>query len=74
LLVEQDRSDDRQQQERTEMKYRQEYETIKQAASRERTRINELHENNLDKLLDDAKQDTSRKLTAAWNEKPPQVR
>ncbi|UJR26666.1 hypothetical protein I4U23_007983 [Adineta vaga] len=60
--------------ERTEIEYRQEYETIKQIASQERTRINELHEKNLDKILSEAKDETNQKLITAWNEKPPKAK
>lgn len=59
--------------ERVELDFRQEYEFLKQTANRERTRINELHENNLDRALDVAKSETNEKLITAWNDKPFKV-
>ena len=58
----------------SEIKFRQEYDIIKQTATEERTRINELHETNLDNLLDSAKNETNQKLNDAWNENPLKVR
>lgn len=59
--------------EASDLQFRQEYDSIKQDANRERGRINELHEKNLDTLLDTAKNETSRQLSAAWSEKPLKV-
>jgi len=56
--------------ERTEIEFRQDYGFLKQTAVRERARINQLHENNLDSTLDIAKVDTQTKLNAAWKENP----
>jgi hypothetical protein len=53
-----------------EQEFRQDYDVIKQTATQERTRINELHENNLDSILDIAKKETYQKLNTAWNENP----
>jgi hypothetical protein len=55
------------------LNFRQDYDLIKQKAARERTRINELHENNLDSILDIAKKETNDKLNTAWNENPLKV-
>jgi hypothetical protein len=56
-----------------EQEFRQDYDLIKQTATQERTRINELHENNLDSILDIAKKETYQKLNTAWNENPIKV-
>lgn len=53
--------------------FRGEYEALKQSANRERTRVNELHENNLDTILSIAKNQTNQKLINAWNEIPIKV-
>jgi len=57
----------------SESDFRQEYEFLKQSASRERTRINELHEIHLDTALNNAKIEANKKLINAWNEKPLKV-
>ena len=57
----------------SEIEFRQEYETLKQSAGRERTRINELHEKYLDTALNAAKTEANKKLINAWNEKPLKV-
>lgn len=62
-----------QQYETTEIEFRQEYDYLKQSASRERTRLNEFHENNLDIALNKAKNEANRKLLNAWNDKPLKV-
>ncbi|CAF3600482.1 unnamed protein product [Rotaria sp. Silwood1] len=59
--------------EQSDIDFRREYDVIKQAANRERTRINELHEKNLDTILTNAKNETNKKLIAAWNENPLKV-
>lgn len=57
----------------TEIEYRQEYDYLKQSANRERTRLNELHENNLDIAMNKAKNEANRKLINTWNDKPLKV-
>ncbi|CAF3641826.1 unnamed protein product [Rotaria socialis] len=57
----------------SDVEFRLTYDTIKRTANEERTRINELHEKNLDSLLDTAKNETNQKLIAAWNENPLQT-
>jgi L-lactate utilization protein LutC len=59
--------------EKADVEFRQEYDFLKQTANRERTRINELHENNLDRALDVAKSETNEKLITAWNDQPLKV-
>ena len=59
--------------ETSEVNFRQEYDVLKQTADRERARINELHEKNLDQALDTAKKETYDKLIAAWKTKPLKV-
>ncbi|CAF1151760.1 unnamed protein product [Rotaria sordida] len=56
-----------------EIEFSRGYDFILQTANRERTRINELHEKNLDAVLDNAKNETNQKLIAVWNEKPLNV-
>jgi hypothetical protein len=58
----------------SEIEFRQEYDFLKQSANRERTRINEVHEKNLDNALNTAKTSANKKLINAWNEKPLKVR
>jgi len=74
LLATQNPDDAQKQYEKIEMEFRREYDTIKQTAGRERARINQLHETNLDKVLDSAKNETNQKLIAVWNENPLKVR
>lgn len=54
--------------------FRREYEALKSSASRERTRINEIHETHLDLATNKAKTDANEKLIRAWNSKPVKVR
>jgi len=70
LLANRNASLAQQQYEMSEIEFRQEYEFLKQSASRERTRINELHETHLDSTLNTAKAEANKKLINAWNEKP----
>ena len=59
--------------ERADKEFRQDYDFLKQTASDERTRINELHEQNLDQALDIAKKETRERLMKLWKEKPLNV-
>ncbi|CAF0952162.1 unnamed protein product [Adineta steineri] len=70
ILAKKNSTEAQRQYENIEIEFRQEYDLIKQTASRERTRINALHESNLDNALDIAKKETSQKLNVVWNEKP----
>lgn len=54
--------------EQSEIEFRQDYDFLKQTATRERSRINQLHENNLDSILDMAKIETENKLNSAWKD------
>lgn len=56
-----------------EIEFRQEYEFLKQSASRERTRINEVHEIHLDTAFNTEKLQANKKLIDTWNEKPLKV-
>jgi hypothetical protein len=69
LLANRNATAAQQQYEANEIEFRQEYEYLKQSASRERTRINELHETHLDIALNAAKTEANKKLINAWNEK-----
>lgn len=60
--------------EQSEIEFRQDYDFLKQTATRERSRINQLHENNLDSILDMAKIETENKLNSAWKDNPLKVR
>ncbi len=73
LLANRNATGAQQQYEMSEIDFRQEYEFLKQSASRERTRINELHEIHLDTALNNAKIEANKKLINAWNEKPLKV-
>jgi hypothetical protein len=73
LLANRNATAAQQQYEANEIEFRQEYEYLKQSASRERTRINELHETHLDIALNTAKTEANKKLINAWNEKPLKV-
>jgi len=70
LLANQDPMEAQKEYEKSEIEFRQDYDFIKQTATRERTRINEIHENNLDSVLDIAKKETNQKLNSVWNENP----
>lgn len=59
--------------EQIEIDFRREYESLKQAASQERTRLNELHEIHLDNTLNVAKAEANKKLINAWNNLPLKV-
>ncbi|CAF2986441.1 unnamed protein product [Rotaria sp. Silwood2] len=59
--------------EQSDMDFRRDYDLIKQTANQERIRINELHEKNLDTILNNAKRETNKKLMIVWNEKPLKV-
>jgi hypothetical protein len=69
LLANRNASAAQQQYETNEIEFRQEYEFLKQSASQERTRINELHEIHVDTALNNAKIEANKKLIYAWNEK-----
>ncbi|CAF1048899.1 unnamed protein product [Adineta ricciae] len=56
--------------EQIDIDFRREYESLKQAASQERTRLNELHEIHLDNMLNTAKAEANKKLINAWNNLP----
>ncbi|CAF0994896.1 unnamed protein product [Adineta ricciae] len=56
--------------EQIDIDFRREYESLKQAASQERTRLNELHEIHLDNMLNVAKAEANKKLINAWNNLP----
>ena len=58
----------------SEIEFRREYDFLKQSASRERTRINEVHEIHLDTAVNAAKNEANQKLIDAWKEKPLKVR
>lgn len=73
LLSNRNASLGQQQYESNEIEFRQEYDYLKQSASRERTRLNEVHESNLDIVLNKAKNEANRKLINTWNEKPLKV-
>lgn len=62
-----------QQRQLMEIQFQQEYDIIKQSATRERTRINELHETHLDLALNSAKIEANKNLINAWNEQPLKV-
>lgn len=53
-----------------DIQFQREYEQLKQSASQERTRLNELHETHLDLALNSAKIDANKNLINAWNEQP----
>lgn len=62
-----------QQYETSEIDFRREYDSLKQAASRERTQLNELHEIRLDIALNAARTEANQKLIDAWNGQPLKV-
>lgn len=59
-----------QEQNRIEKDFREQYESIKQTANLERTKLNEVHENNLEILMNKARNEANKKLNQAWNERP----
>ena len=73
LLANENPREAQNQYEQVEFDFRQEYDSIKQTAARERTRINEIHENKLDSILDIAKKETNQKLNTVWAENPLKV-
>ncbi|CAF3095507.1 unnamed protein product [Rotaria sp. Silwood2] len=70
LLVNRNVTEAQKQYEISEIQFRQEYEILKKSASRERTRMNELHEIHLDSVLNQLKTEANKKLLDIWNEKP----
>ena len=74
LLANEKPSEAQSQSEQAEFDFRQEYDTMKDNAARERTRLNEIHEQKLDSILDIAKKETNQKLNTVWNETPLKVR
>ncbi|UJR22421.1 hypothetical protein I4U23_025481 [Adineta vaga] len=70
LLANRNASAAQQQYETSDIDFRREYDFIKQAANRERTRLNELHEIHLDTAFNSAKTEANQKLINAWNNQP----
>jgi len=62
-----------QQRQSVDIEFQREYEQLKQSASQERRRLNELHETHLDLALNSAKIDANKNLISAWNEQPLKV-
>lgn len=73
LLANENPREAQNQYEQVEFDFRQEYDSIKQTAARERTRINEIHEDKLDSIIGIAKKETNQKLNTVWAENPLKV-
>ena len=73
LLAKRNATEAERQSQTSNAEFRQDYEFIEQSASRERTRLNEIHENHLDTAVNAAKSQANEKLIQAWNETPLKV-
>jgi hypothetical protein len=73
LLAKRNASEAQRQYETSDIEFRQDYDFIKQSASRERTRLNEIHETHLDTAVNAAKSQANEKLIQAWGETPLKV-